>query len=158
MSKREPGELMVRVFAFLVLLVPAIVFGGEWPATPPRIGRLVMPQEYWIYTLGAARDYGVSPYLIQGVMAIESRYDPCASSGKGRCQGLMQLDREASRGINPWDPRENIRRGAQILAKLIQKYDDDLPRAVRAYNGTGNRAYEREVLRAIRQAEKGICQ
>ena len=43
-----------------------------------------MPQNYWDWTMEAAREHGVSPYVIQGFMAIESRYDPVATSGRGR--------------------------------------------------------------------------
>jgi soluble lytic murein transglycosylase-like protein len=115
-----------------------------------------MPQKYWVYTLEAAEKYRVSPYKIAGVMAIESRYDPRATSGHGRCIGLMQLDRGVARslGVNPWNPRQNIMGGARILARLLRKHHGNLKLAVREYNGTGNRAYEREVLKAVHQAEK----
>jgi soluble lytic murein transglycosylase-like protein len=147
---------VIRTIALIFLLAPAIAFGGEWPATPPRIGKMVMPMEYWIFTLGAARDYGVRPSVIAGVMAIESRYNPWATSGRGRCIGLMQLDRGVARslGVNPWDPRENIRGGAKVLGRLLKKHQGNLRLAVIAYNGTGDQAYLREVLRAIRQAER----
>lgn len=126
---------------------------------PPQIGTLAMPPEYWRYTQEAAADYRVSPYKIAGVMAIESRYNPRASSGRGRCYGLMQLDRGVAQslGVNPRDPRENIRGGAQILARLLREHDGDLRLAVAAYNGTGNQAYLREVLRAVRQAERNAA-
>lgn len=146
-----------RGLVFLILLWPGLAGAQPWPSTPPRIGKLVLSQAYWGYILEAARDYQVSPYIIQGVMAIESRYDPWATSGRGRCQGLMQLDRGVARGlgVNPWIPRENIRGGARILARLLRQDHGDLRRAVRKYNGTGNRAYEREVIRAVRQAKMG---
>ncbi len=147
---------MIRALTLLILLTPAIAFGGGWPATAPRIGKLVTPQEYWIYTLGAARDYRVKPSVIQGVMAIESRYNRWASSGRGRCRGLMQLDREASQGINPWDARQNIRRGTFILARLLKKHHGNLRQVVREYNGTGDQSYLREVLKAIKQAEQQL--
>ena len=124
---------------------------------PPEIGVLVLPREYWVYVLEAAAAERVSPYVIAGVMAIESRYDAKASSGRGRCYGLMQLDRGGARSlkVNPADPRANIRGGARILARLLKKHRGNLRLAVRAYNGTGYRPYEDEVVRAVRQAEKG---
>lgn len=123
---------------------------------PPQIGHLVMPQEYWGYVLEAAEKYRVSPYKIAGLMAIESRHDPRATSGRGRCVGLMQLDQGVARslGVDPRDPRQNIMGGAQVLARLLRKHHGNLRLAVRQYNGTGYRPYEDEVLRAVRQAER----
>ncbi|MCX5888103.1 MAG: lytic transglycosylase domain-containing protein [Deltaproteobacteria bacterium] len=122
----------------------------------PQIGNLALPLEYWAYTLQAAGETGVDPCIIWGVLAIESRGDPAATSGRGRCIGLMQLDRDTAKflGVDPWNPRENIHGGARVLARLLKKYQGDLRLAVRAYNGTGNRAYEREVLRAVAQARR----
>lgn len=113
---------------------------------------------YWIYTLEAAEATRISPYVIAGVMAIESRFDPLATSGRGSCIGLMQLHKDTARvvGVDPWKPRENIRGGARVLARLMKrpgKLRNNLPAAIRDYNGTGNQAYLREVLRAIKQAE-----
>jgi soluble lytic murein transglycosylase-like protein len=125
-------------------------------APPPRIGNLAPPVKYWVFTLQAAAATGVDPCIIWGVMAIESRGDPAATSGRGRCIGLMQLDQDtaASLGVDPWNPRENILGGARVLARLLRKHRGDLRLAVRAYNGTGDRAYEREVLRAVNQARR----
>ena len=116
-----------------------------------------MPQIYWDLTTEAAREHGVSPYVIQGFMAIESRYDPVATSGRGRCIGRCNSTWGVARGlgVDPWNPRENIHGGARVLAGLLKKYRGDLARVTRAYNGPGcHPAYVREVLRAVRQAEK----
>ena len=90
-----------------------------WPQTPPKIGRLELKQEYWNYIKEAAQKYQVSPYLIQAVCAIESRYDPNATSGQGRCYGLMQLHQDTARkyGVDSHNPRENIMGGAAVLSR-----------------------------------------
>jgi soluble lytic murein transglycosylase-like protein len=139
---------------FPVILFLALI--GAFP--PPQIGRLQMPQQYWLWILEAAEANRISPYVIAGVMAIESRYDPLATSGRGRCIGLMQLHQDTARkeGVNPWDPRENISGGARVLARLLRKHRGNLHFAVADYNGTDNLAYQREVLRAIRQAELSV--
>ena len=157
--KQDRGRLMrvVLIILGLACLPVSISWAQPWPAAPPPIGQLSMPQIYWDWTLEAAREHGVSPYVIQGFMAIESRYDPAATSGRGRCIGLMQLDRGVARQleVDPWNPRENIHGGARVLAGLLKKHRGNLARAARAYNGPGcPPAYVREVLRAVRQAEK----
>lgn len=140
----------LTIFLLLILTVPA--WAQPWPDAPPRIGRLELKQEYWGYIKEAAKQYKISPYLIQAVCAIESRYDPKAKSGK--CFGLMQLHRDTARkyGVDPHDPRENIMGGAAVLANLLKKHDGDLKRVLRVYNASCTAAYEREVIRAYNQA------
>ena len=142
---------MKTFIIFLLLTFPA--WAQPWPQTPPKIGRLELKQEYWDYMKEAARRYRVSPYLIQAVCAIESRYDPEAKSG--RCFGLMQLHKDTAKkyAVDPHNPRENIMGGAAVLARLMQKYQGNIRRILRVYNATCTAAYEREVIRAYKQAQ-----
>jgi soluble lytic murein transglycosylase-like protein len=125
-----------------------------WPKNPPQIGRLVLKPEYWNYMKEAARKYQISPYLIQAVCAIESRYDPNATSGHGQCYGLMQLHNGTAKkyGVDSRDPRQNIMGGAAVLANLLTRYNGDLSRVLHVYNATCTTAYEREVKKAYYQA------
>jgi soluble lytic murein transglycosylase-like protein len=144
---------MFKTIAILLLLaVPALA--QPWPKNPPPIGRLYLKQEYWEYIKEAAQKYHLSPYLIQAVCAIESRYDPDAKSG--RCYGLMQLHQDTAKkyGVNPQDPRANIMGGAAVLANLMERYNGDIRRVLRKYNATCTAAYEREVIRAYNQAQQ----
>jgi len=136
----------------IFLLLTTAVWAQPWPQKPPQIGRLELKQEYWDYIKEAAQRYQISPYLIQAVCAIESRYDPYAQSG--RCFGLMQLHEGTARkyGVNPLNPRENIMGGAAVLARLMEKYDGNIKKVLRVYNSTPTNAYVREVLRAYEQA------
>ncbi|MEW6659513.1 MAG: lytic transglycosylase domain-containing protein [Thermodesulfobacteriota bacterium] len=136
----------------ILLLLTTAAWAQPWPQKPPQIGRLELKQEYWDYIKEAAQRYQISPYLIQAVCAIESRYDPYAKSG--RCFGLMQLHEGTARkyGVNPLNPRENIMGGAAVLARLMEKYDGNIKKALRVYNSTPTNAYVREVLRAYEQA------
>jgi len=146
---------------FLLLATPALTtpaWAQPWPKTPPQIGRLVLKQEYWEYIKEAAQRYQLSPYLIQAVCAIESRYDPTAKSG--RCFGLMQLHQDTARkyGVDSRNPRENIMGGAAVLSTLMRKYNGNIRRVLHVYNATCTSAYEREVIKAYRQAcENAIC-
>lgn len=143
---------MKTLAIFLLLTVPA--FAQSWPQTPPPIGQLYMPLEYWNYIKEAAQKYQISPYLIQAVCAIESRYDKDAKSG--RCFGLMQLHRDTAKkyGVNARNPRENIMGGAAVLADLMHRYSGDIRKVLRKYNASCNAAYEREVIRAYNQAQR----
>ena len=115
----------LTAFCLLILLaVPA--WAQPWPKTPPQIGQLFLKQEYWNYMKEAAERYHISPYLIQAVCAIESRFVPDAHSG--RCFGLMQLHQYTAKkyGVDSHDPRQNIMGGAAVLASLMQRYDGDI--------------------------------
>lgn len=131
---------------------------GRWdePHTPPKIGKLELKQEYWEYIKEAAQRHHISPYLIQAVCAIESRYDPDARSGRGSCIGLMQLHKDTARkyGVNPHKPRENIMGGTAVLANLMGRYNGDIHSVLHKYNATCTPAYEREVIRAYNQAKQ----
>ena len=143
---------MKTLIIFLCLTTAA--WAQPWPQAPPKIGRLELKQEYWDYIKEAAQRYQISPYLIQAVCAIESRYDPYAHSGS--CFGLMQLQIDTAKkyGVkNPLNPRENIMGGAAVLARLMWKYDGNIRRVLRVYNATCTAAYEREVIRAYKQAQ-----
>jgi soluble lytic murein transglycosylase-like protein len=131
---------------------------GRWDEThtPPKIGKLELKQEYWEYIKEAAQRYHISPYLIQAVCAIESRYDPNAKSGRGSCIGLMQLHKDTARkyGVDPYNPRENIMGGTAVLADLVARYNGDIHSVLHKYNAACTPAYEREVIKAYNQAKQ----
>jgi soluble lytic murein transglycosylase-like protein len=143
--------MLKTLIIFLLLTVPALA--QPWPTTPPPIGQLFLKQEYWNYIKEAAQRYHISPYLIQAVCAIESRYDKDAKSG--HCFGLMQLHQDTAKkyGVDSHDPRANIMGGAAVLASLMQRYDGNIRKVLRKYNSTCTAAYEREVIRAYNQAQ-----
>jgi soluble lytic murein transglycosylase-like protein len=92
----------------------------------------------------AARDFELNPVLIHAVILVESAYKPEAVSHKGAV-GLMQLMPMTARRYkvrDVRDPAQNIRAGAQYLRDLLAMFDQDLPRALAAYN-----AGEEAVLR-----------
>ncbi len=145
---------MKTLIIFLLLTILTVPAWAEpWPKTPPPIGDLFLKQEYWNYIKEAAKRYKISPYLIQAVCAIESRYDKDAKSG--RCFGLMQLHQDTAKkyGVDPHNPRANIMGGAAVLASLMQRYNGDIRKVLRKYNASCTSAYEREVIRAYNQAQ-----
>jgi len=84
----------------------------------------------------AADRYGVSEALIAAVIEAESEFNPRAVSRRG-AQGLMQLmpDTAASLGVeDPFSPRENIHGGVRHLRSLMDRFDNNVPLALAAYN------------------------
>jgi hypothetical protein len=84
----------------------------------------------------ASERYGVPMKLVSAVIRAESGFNPRAVSPKG-AQGLMQLmpTTAATLGVrNSFDPRQNIDGGVRHLRSLIDRFPNNLPFALAAYN------------------------
>jgi soluble lytic murein transglycosylase-like protein len=91
----------------------------------------------------AAERYGVPIKLVSAVIRAESGFNARAVSPKG-ARGLMQLmpTTAATLGVrNSFDPRENILGGVRHLRGLIDRFPNNLPLALAAYNA-GEKAVE----------------
>lgn len=78
----------------------------------------------------------LDPALIHAVIGVESAYRPLATSPRG-ASGLMQLMPPTARdyGVTDiFDPRQNIAAGTRHLRTLMDRYGQDLARALAAYN------------------------
>jgi soluble lytic murein transglycosylase-like protein len=83
----------------------------------------------------AAKNFEISPLLVDSVVQVESNYNAFAVSPKG-AQGLMQLMPATARrfGVsNTFDARQNIEGGVRYLKLLHDTFQDD-KLAVAAYN------------------------
>ena len=83
----------------------------------------------------AAKNFDVSPLLVDSVIQVESNYNPFAVSAKG-AQGLMQLMPGTARrfGVtDSFDPKQNIEAGVRYLKFLQDTFQDDRL-AIAAYN------------------------
>jgi soluble lytic murein transglycosylase-like protein len=92
-----------------------------------------------------ARLQGVDPALVKAIVAVESSFEPAASSVK-RALGLMQvtLDTAARYGVvgdatrsaeqKILEPATNIRVGTRYLHDLLSLFDNNLALTLAAYN------------------------
>jgi soluble lytic murein transglycosylase-like protein len=89
----------------------------------------------------AAERYGISERLVSAVIRVESGFNSRAVSRKG-ARGLMQLmpATAAELGVqNTFDPAQNIEGGVRHLRGLIDRFGNNVPLALAAYNA-GERA------------------
>lgn len=86
-----------------------------------------------------SRRHGLSPTLVEAVIAVESNYNPLAVSPKG-AQGAMQLmpatsARYGLTGPDAWrDPERNIEAGVRHLKDLLTQHQGNVALALAAYN------------------------
>lgn len=83
-----------------------------------------------------ARARHLDPVLIKSVIWVESCFDQHAVSRVG-AHGLMQLmpATAAELGVQDrFDPEQNIRGGVTYLARMLERFDDNLDLALAAYN------------------------
>jgi hypothetical protein len=114
------------------------------PVAPPRfeLGFLethpVPTAPYGSLIHDVARRHRVNPKLVTAMVRWESSFDPYATSPRG-AQGLMQLmPATAERfGVYPdelYDPARNLEAGAKYLRWLADRFDNDLPKVLAAFN------------------------
>lgn len=87
-----------------------------------------------------ARQHSLDPRLVRAVIEVESAWNPAARSRKGAL-GLMQLLPEtgARFGVrNLYDPHQNVSGGVRYLRYLLDRFENDLERALAAYNAGEN--------------------
>jgi len=82
------------------------------------------------------RHYDVDPYLVLGMIRVESNFNAHAVSHKG-AKGLMQLMPGTARlhkVDNVYDPVQNIYGGVRHFRLLLDRFDGNVQLALAAYN------------------------
>lgn len=114
---------------------------------PREAWELLFPLPYWDVIRRESQRRGVDPFLVAGLIRQESRFDSEAVSSAGAL-GLMQLMPPTARQLDRnrrlsreriLEPERNIRLGVLHLSQLLRRFDDNVEKAVAAYNGGGTR-------------------
>lgn len=122
--------------------------GRPWDRT---LARVVFPFPHQDLVTAQAEELGLDPYLVAGLIRQESAFAPSVVSSAGAV-GLMQVlpatGEELARRVGPRSfraeflrtPELNVHLGATYLARLMERYDGDVPLALSAYNAGPTRA------------------
>jgi soluble lytic murein transglycosylase-like protein len=107
-------------------------------ATPVAMTTSALPADvpYGAQITAAARENGIDPALLAGLIKQESGFNPNARSGAGAV-GLTQLMPGTAAGLgvtDPLDPTQSIEGGAKYLKQQLDRFGGDLARALAAYN------------------------
>jgi len=122
--------------------------GRPWDRT---LLRVVYPFPHRELVESRARDLGLDPFLVAGIIRQESAFVPDIVSPAGAI-GLMQVmpatGRQLAGRIGPRGfrtetletPELNVHLGARFLADLMRRYEGDIPLVLSAYNAGPSRA------------------
>lgn len=102
----------------------------------PGTSTLNRLQKYEPIIREAANTFGVSDSLIKSVIVTESAAKPDVIS-RANAKGLMQLIDSTAKDMgvsNVFDPKENIFGGTKYLSILLDEFDNDMDKALAAYN------------------------
>lgn len=123
--------------------------GGEpWNL---RLLRIVYPFPYREMVVREAREWGVDPFLLAGLIRQESAWVKDIVSSAGAI-GLMQVMPSTGRGLARQSgiegfteasletPEVNLHLGARFLVDVMERYGPDLPLVLSAYNAGPARA------------------
>jgi hypothetical protein len=92
--------------------------------------------------IAEAKAQGVPPELAYGMAMQESGFDQSKRSKTGPT-GVMMLGKAAAKdmGVNRHNEMENIRGGVKYMKMMLDKYDNDVDKALIAYHDGPNSAY-----------------
>jgi soluble lytic murein transglycosylase-like protein len=108
----------------------------EIPLPPAPAAQTATPADVESLVTSASNQTQVDPDLIRSVIKAESGFNPHAVSPKG-AQGLMQLmpSTASQLGVtNAFAPDQNIDGGTRYLRDLLLLYNNDMAKALAAYN------------------------
>lgn len=106
---------------------PEVAVGGSF--SPAERARIAQAQPY---VQEAARRYGVDPDLINGLIWVESKFEPKAR-GPGGAAGLMQLMPSTAKALakqigepaRPYNPEFNVRAGSYYISQMLKKFGSE---------------------------------
>jgi hypothetical protein len=133
---KKSTVLWPQTMAGLPQLAPGVrPSSGQSLVKDPQLVKLI--QKY-------AKQHGVDPRLVQAMIRQESGFNPIAVSPKG-AMGLMQLMPETAAALgveDPFDLEQNLRGGIRFLKLCLNRFDQNLPLALAAYNAGPGRVVE----------------
>ena len=121
--------------------IVAIVQEVEAESAEPEAPRVPTAAEIMVEIDEVAARHHVPARLVAAIVAVESEFNPHAVSRRG-AQGLMQLMPATAASLDvqdSFDLQENLDGGVRHLRVLMERYHNDLPLVLAAYNA-GDRA------------------
>ncbi|HZJ57097.1 MAG TPA: lytic transglycosylase domain-containing protein [Clostridia bacterium] len=137
---------MKKILYWVVLLFLIGIVFIYWFLKSPIMQKRIYPLKYEEEILEFSRQYDLDPHLVMGIIWVESKFVPEATSNKD-AKGLMQIIPNTGKWIadqigmdeydeeSLYDPETNIRFGCWYFAYLLGLFDGDVELALASYNG-----------------------
>lgn len=124
----------LEAIPFLVRGEPRLL-SGPWDGLPKSLLRHYLPLPFIQEIEGAARAFGVPPWVLAAVVRQESAFNPQARSPKGAL-GLAQLLPETVGlpAAKLLQPKDNLQAGARLLSQLLARFQGAWEPTLAAYN------------------------
>jgi soluble lytic murein transglycosylase len=141
--------LLVREYERNQAFNRSVVLAGQLAGGSDGLLRYRYPLAYWETVKKLAQERGLDPHLVVGLIRQESLFDPNAVS-RASALGLMQLLQSTAAQVarrlrlqppdreRLFDPGLNVALGTQYLKDLLQRYSNNLVKAIAAYNAGEN--------------------
>ncbi|HMD34202.1 MAG TPA: lytic transglycosylase domain-containing protein [Vicinamibacterales bacterium] len=133
---RAGGEIVCQPSAIARIAPDEVPYPEDLPPAPPAPVAAVPTVPYGEIIDKVSAAQGVDAKLVRAVIQVESAYQQRAKSRKG-AMGLMQLMPETARQyalVDPYEPESNIEAGIKHLKSLLQRFAQNVPLALAAYN------------------------
>ena len=133
---RAGGEIVCQPSAIARIAPDEVPYSEDLPPAPPAPVAAVPTVPYGEIIDKVSAAQGVDAKLVRAVIQVESAYQQRAKSRKG-AMGLMQLMPETARQyalVDPYEPESNIEAGIKHLKSLLQRFAQNVPLALAAYN------------------------
>lgn len=113
-----------------------------------------VPARYGTKIAELSQRFDLSPSLLEALVWQESRWRENAVSRAG-ARGLAQLMPGTARylGVDPDDPMQNLEGGARYLREQLDRFDQDLEKALAAYNAGPGRVIRAGGIPNIRETK-----
>ena len=142
--------MLKLITLFLTLLLSACGSGRASEATAEHSGSIVAAVDM------AADVHKLDRRLLMSVAYVESKMNVKARNGSS--VGLMQVHlkyhRDKFKGASVFNPYANMFVGALILRQCMDKSDNNVKKALRCYNGGGDRNYATKVFKQLNAIKK----
>lgn len=151
MKALHRGLFRLTLVAMATLMVGAMAVKAS-PAEPeeptkPTIYDVPLSDDLQIHIATLCEKHHIDPEIVLGIIEQESNFDPKVVGDYGRSIGLMQIQprwhKERMEYLGCWnltDPYDNVTLGIDILAELMDKYQDT-EKALMVYNAGATGAH-----------------
>jgi len=120
---------------------PEVTEGDPYAGAVYEFYDVPLPEFKQMYVIDTAKEFGIPPELIFGVMYAESRYDETVIHSSGKYIGIMQIAKSNLKmltkkfGITDLeDFNQNVIAGAYFLSYFSEKYDGDIDKILMCYH------------------------